>query len=60
MGCYEEIIVKGTEKFVAREIIKLIEKIYFSDEYRAYRHDWGSKGAVELIIQTIKDRYLEE
>lgn len=46
-----------TEKRVAREILNIIEQIYFSEEYKKYRIDYGSNGTRDLILQTIKDKY---
>lgn len=45
------------EKCTAREILSIIEKICFSDEYKEYRTNRGSNGERDLIIQTIKDKY---
>lgn len=44
-------------KETAKEIITIIEDIYFGKDYINYRVAHGSNGAVKLIIQTIKDRY---
>ena len=44
-------------KKTAKEIITIIENIYFGKDYISYRVDHGSNGAIKLIIQTIKDRY---
>lgn len=46
-----------TEKRVAREILSIIEKICFSDEFREYRINNGSNGERDLIIKLIKERY---
>lgn len=46
-----------TEKRVAREILSIIEKICFSDEFREYRVNQGSNGTRDLIIKLIKERY---
>ncbi len=48
---------KCTEKRVAREILSIIEKICFSDEFRDYRVNNGSNGERDLIIKLIKERY---
>lgn len=48
---------KYIEKRVAREILSIIEKIYFSDEFREYRIDHGSNGTRDFIIKLIKDKY---
>lgn len=45
------------EKRVAREILSIIEKICFSDEFREYRINRGSNGTRDLIIKLIKERY---
>ena len=45
------------EKRVAREILSIIEKICFSDEFREYRVNQGSNGTRDLIIKSIKERY---
>ena len=55
-----EIIVRNTEKRVVREILNLMELVYFSDEYRDYRINYGSNGVRDLIMNTIEDRYLKE
>ncbi len=48
---------KCTEKRVAREILSIIEKICFSDEFSEYRVNNGSNGERGLIIESIKERY---
>lgn len=45
------------EKRVAREILTIIEKIYFSEEYREYRINYGSNGIRDLLISSIKKLY---
>ena len=45
------------EKRVAREILSIIEKIYFSKEYLQYRVDYGSNGARDLLINSIRKLY---
>jgi len=45
------------EKRVAREILSIIEKIYFSDEFKEYRINHGTNGQRDLIIKSIKERY---
>jgi hypothetical protein len=45
------------ERRVAREILSIIETICFSEEYRAYRVNFGSNGQRDLIISTIKSKY---
>jgi hypothetical protein len=46
------------ERRVAREILTLIEQIYFSEEYRQYRIDYGSNGTRDLILNMIESKYL--
>lgn len=48
---------KCIEKRVAREILSIIEKICFSDEFREYRVNNGSNGQRDLVIKLIKERY---
>lgn len=48
---------KVIEKRVAREILSIMERIYFSNEFTEYRVNYGSNGTRDLIIQTIKDKY---
>lgn len=45
------------EKRVAREILSIIEKICFSEEYIQFRVNNGSNGQRDLIIKTIKEKY---
>lgn len=45
------------EKRVAREILSIIEKIYFSEEYAEYRINYGSNGTRDLLINSIKELY---
>lgn len=45
------------EKRVAREILNIIERVCFSEEYRDFRVGYGSKGQRDLIIQMIEDKY---
>lgn len=47
------------ERRVAREILSIIETIYFSDEYKEYRIDQGSNGTRDLILSSIKNMYLK-
>lgn len=49
---------KIIERRVAREILTIIEKIYFSKEYQQYRIDYGSNGTRDLLIDSIKNLYL--
>ena len=48
---------KYIEKRVAREILNIIERICFSEEYKEYRINNGSNGQRDLIIQTIKEEF---
>lgn len=45
------------EKKVAREILNIIEEIYFSSKYRDFRINNGSNGQRDLIIKTIQEKY---
>jgi hypothetical protein len=45
------------EKRVAREVLTMIEKIYFSEEYKEYRINHGSNGTRDLLINSIKNLY---
>lgn len=45
------------EKRVARQILTMIEKIYFSKEYFQYRVDYGSNGTRDLLIDSIRKFY---
>lgn len=45
------------KKKVAREILSMIETIYFSEEFREYRVNYGSNGQRDLIIENIKKIY---
>lgn len=45
------------EKRVAREILNIIERICFSEEYEEFRINLGSSGQRDLILNTIKDNY---
>ena len=47
------------QKEVAREILTIIEKVCFSEEYRDFRIDNGSSGERNLIIKMIKEQYLK-
>lgn len=49
----DELIKKRT----AREILSIIEDIYFHPDYKEFRINQGSNGVRNLIIQTIKDEY---
>lgn len=42
---------------VAREILNIIERICFSEEFKEYRINYGSNGERDLILKTIKDNY---
>lgn len=48
---------KYVEKRVAREILTMIEKIYFSEEYKEYRINYGSNGTRDLLIDSIRKLY---
>ena len=48
---------KYIERRVAREILNIIERISFSEEYKEYRINYGSNGQRDLIIQMIKEKY---
>lgn len=48
---------KIIERRVAREILNMIERIYFSKEYQQYRIDNGSNGTRDLLIDSIKNLY---
>lgn len=41
----------------AREILSIIEKICFSEEFSEFRVNRGSNGQIDLIIQRIKEEY---
>lgn len=45
------------EQQVARDILSMIDMIYFSEEYLEYRCNYGSNGARDLLIELIKERY---
>lgn len=45
------------ERKAAREILSLIEEIYFSEEYTDFRINKGSNGQRDLIIAKIKEKY---
>lgn len=45
------------KKKVARDILSMIETIYFSEEFRKYRINYGSNGVRDLIIENIKKTY---
>lgn len=42
---------------VAKEILSMIETIYFSKDYLEYRVNYGSNGTRDLLISMIKERY---
>lgn len=46
-----------TEKRTAREILSIIEHIYFGNEFAEYRINQGSNGTRDLIIKSIQERY---
>lgn len=43
---------------VVREILTMIEQIYFSEEYMDYRINYGSNGTRDMVIESIRTRYL--
>lgn len=51
----------STEEYVknkvAREILSMIEQVYFSEEFREYRINYGTNGQRDLIINNIKETY---
>ena len=49
----EEVISKR----VARDILNEIDRIYFSEEFREYRINYGSNGQRDYLIQWIQDTY---
>lgn len=46
------------ERKAARDILSFIELVCFSQEYVEYRVNNGSNGQRDLIMKTIKERYL--
>lgn len=48
---------KCIERRVAREILNIIERICFSEEYKEFRIGQGSNGQRDLILRTIKEIY---
>jgi hypothetical protein len=48
---------KCIERRVAREILNIIERICFSEEYKSYRVDYGSNGERDLVLKMIKEKY---
>lgn len=45
------------KKKVARDILSIIEEIYFSEEYLDYRVNNGSNGTRDLIIEAVQSKY---
>lgn len=45
------------ETQVAKEILDILNRIWFSDEYKTFRLNHGIKGQRELILKTIKEKY---
>lgn len=41
----------------AREILNLLEEVYFSSEYSELRINRGSNGTRDFILNTIKETY---
>ena len=50
----DEFLIK---KKTAREILSIIEEIYFSEKYLDYRVNNGSNGTRDLIIEAIQSKY---
>lgn len=50
-------IMREAERRVAIDILRIIDQVCFSEEYRDFRIGWGSKGERDLIIRTIQDKY---
>lgn len=48
---------KCIERRVAREILNIIERICYSEEYKSYRASYGSNGERDLILRMIKEKY---
>ena len=51
---------KVIERRVAREILSMIDEIYFSDKYKEYRINYGSNGTRDLLINSIRKLYLND
>ena len=51
---------KVIERRVVREILSMIEEIYFSDKYKEYRINYGSNGTRDLLINSIIKLYLSD
>lgn len=51
---------KVIERRVAREILNMIDRIYFSDEYKEYRINYGTNGTRDLLIDSIIKLYLSD
>ena len=45
------------ETQVAKEILDILNRIWFSDEYRTFRLNHGIKGQRDLILKIIKEKY---
>lgn len=41
----------------AREILNMMEEIYFSNSWAEYRADKGSNGVRDFLLAWIKDKY---
>lgn len=54
MDKFDEMMI---ERRIARDILSIIDKIYFSKEYQQYRIDYGSNGTRDLIIKIIQEKY---
>jgi hypothetical protein len=45
------------EKRIVKDILSIIEDICFGAKYLGYRVNYGSKGTMDLVIKTIKEKY---
>ena len=45
------------EKRIVKDILSIIEDICFGTKYVSYRVNYGSKGTMDLVIKTIKEKY---
>ena len=50
-------LMREAERRVATDILRIIDRVCFSEGYRDFRVGWGSKGQRDLIISTIQDKY---
>ena len=51
------ISLEAVKQQTALEILDIINEVCFSDKYKLYRIDMGSKGQRDLIIYKIKEKY---